>query len=304
MLGLFKSNGKPALSVLVSAMLVALPLFAVTTGQRSERVVLLPVLRSGQTLQYQSHARIDRHVDTKSSVATVIAPNQPRQDVAMTLRLSVQDVHLADRKLLISGETALEPTVVSSSESTPPKPQKVTFQIAGDGSIAKHGGLDTLDPAQVLLWQFWASQFAFEWTLPVSGVKLGEKWKSEEVEKTPAPIANLVWEREITYVENDNCPGLASQQCAVFFISSVLKQKSSSKDATPEDYQIRQLKTSGTAKGTNETTAYISLDSGLLIRATEDLRQSMSVTIAKADGTNEVHYDIQVTSHFDTALMP
>jgi len=291
-----------AFCVAAVALVVLLPvLFA---SQRNERIILLPVLRNGQTLRYGSRARIDRRVQTKSNVSSILKPNEPRQDLAMMLRFSVQDARLIDRKFLVAGETVLEPATVSHSESAAPKPQKVSFQIAADGSIMKAQGLDDLDATQSLLWQFWVSQFAFEWTLPAPGVKLGEKWKSEEVEKTPTPIANLVWEREITYVENDKCPGLADQQCAVFLVSSVLKQKSNPKDATPEDYQIRQLKTSGTAKGTNETVAYISLQSGLLVRATEDVQQFMSMTVAKADESNQVHYEIQVTSHFETALQP
>jgi hypothetical protein len=285
----------------VGVALAVLPVFA--TSQRNERIVLLPVLRGGQTFRYESHARIDRRVETKSSVSTILTPSQPRQDAEMTLRFLVRDAQLSGRKFVVSGETTMEPTAASPGENAAPNPQKLSFQIAADGSIAEPKGLDDLAPAEILLWQFWSSQFAFEWTLPANGVKPGEKWKNEEVEKAPTPIANLVWERDITYVENDKCPSVAGQECAVFLISSTLKQKSNPKDATPEDYRIRQLKTSGTASGTNETVAYISLQAGLLVRATEDSRQFMSVTIAKADESNQVHYEIKVNSHFDTALV-
>jgi hypothetical protein len=291
----------PGLLSCIGAALALLPAFG--AGQRNERVVLLPVLRSGQTFRYESHARIDRNVETKSNVSTILKPSQPRQDAEMTLQLSVRDAQLSGRKFVVSGETTIEPAAAGSGEAAT-KPQKLSFQIAADGSIAEPKGLDDLDPAEILLWQFWSSQFAFEWTLPVNGVKPGEKWKSDEVEKAPAPIANLVWQRDITYVENDKCPSVDGQECAVFLISSTLKQKSNPKDATPENYRIRQLKTSGTASGTNETVAYISLQTGLLVRATEDLRQFMSVTIAKADESNQVHYEIKVNSHFDTALVP
>jgi hypothetical protein len=279
-----------------------LPAFA--ASQRNERIVLLPVLRSGQTFRYETHARIDRHVETKSNVSTILTPNQPRQDAQMTLRVMVRDAQLSGRSFVVNADTTIEPPAASSGENAVPKPQNLSLQIAADGSIAAPKGLDDLDPAQILLWQFWTSQFAFEWTLPVNGVRLGEKWKSEEVEKAPTPLANLVWERDITYVENEKCPSLESQDCAVFLISSTLKQRSNPKDATPEAFRIRQLKTSGTASGNNETVAYISLQTGLLVRATEDSRQLMSVTIAKADESNQVHYEITANSHFDTALLP
>ena len=269
------------------------------------RVVLLPRLQNGETVVYQSRARLDRHVQTKSNIATMLRPAEVRRDLATTLRLSVQEARLVNNRLMMAAESALEPEDVPAvAGAAKPKMPKISFTIGGDGALTRAEGLDDLDPEQALLWQFWVAQFALGWTLPAGGVRPGEKWKSDEVEKTPAPIANLAWERETTYVQNDKCPIVAEQQCAVFLISSTLKQKSNPKDTTPEDYQIRQLKTSGTARGTNETVAYISLQTGLLVRATEDLQQFMNVTIAKTDNSNQVHYDMQVTSHFETALQP
>jgi hypothetical protein len=64
------------------------------------------------------------------------------------------------------------------------------------------------------------------------------------------------------------------------------------------------LKTFGVAKGTNETVTYISLKTGLVLRATEDVQQYMDVTVAKADASNQVRYEITVTSHFETLFVP
>ena len=46
----------------------------------------------------------------------------------------------------------------------------------------------------------------------------------------------------------------------------------------------------------------ISQSSGLAVRGTEDTRQSMSVVIAKADGSNGVKYTIDASSHFEMIL--
>jgi hypothetical protein len=284
-------------------LLAGILLFRAAAGQRDTRVVLLPHLRNGETLLYESHARLDRHVQTKSHVATMLRPGELRRDFSTAVRLSVQEARLVNSKLMMAGETELAPTEVTPAAQPGPQAPKVSFTIGGDGGVARAEGLDDLDPEQLLTWQFWVAQFAFGWTLPASGVKPGEKWKSEQVEKTPTAIANLVWERETTYVQNDKCPILPEQQCAVFLIASTLKQKSNPKDTTPEDFQLRQLKTFGTAKGTNETVTYISLQTGLLMRATEDLQQFMAVTVAKADDSNQLHYDMQVTSHFETVFV-
>ena len=148
------------------------------------------------------------------------------------------------------------------------------------------------------------AQFAFGWTLTSSGVRAGEKWKSVEVEQTPTPIANLVWERETTYVQDDQCPILRDEQCAVFLTTATLKQKSNPENTTPEDYQLHQLKTSGTATGNNQTVLYISRKTGLVLRASEDAQQTMDVTIAKVDGSNQVQYLVEVSSRLETVLVP
>jgi hypothetical protein len=269
-----------------------------------KRVSLLPRLQNGETLRYESQARLERRVDTKSNVATMLKPGPLRRDLSTGLRLSVQEMHLVDNRPMMAGEMEVDsPEQPIAANSTLRSP-KVSFTIGEEGDLTRADGLDDLDPEQRLAWQFWIAQFAFGWTLPAAGVKPGERWKSEEVEKTPAPIADLMWERETTYVQNGKCPVLPDENCAVFLTKATLRQKSNPKDTTPEDYQLHELKTSGTANGTNETVSYISLKSGLLLRATEDLQQSLDVTIAKADGSNQVQYQIDVTSHFETRFVP
>jgi hypothetical protein len=266
-----------------------------------DRVKLLPRLQNGSTLQYESHARLNRYVKTKSNIATMFEPRPLQAQFSTSLRLSVQDFHEMDHRPMMAAETELLPSDPSGSAT---QRLKVTFTIGGDGGLTHADGLDDLDPVQRLAWQFWVAQFAFGWTLPVSGVKPGEKWKTVEVEHTPTPIANLVWERETTYVQDDKCPILPNEICAVFLTASTLRQKSNPDNATPEDYQLHELRTSGTARGTNETVAYISRKTGLLLRASEDVQQSLDVTIAKADDSNQVQYLVDVTSHFETVLVP
>jgi hypothetical protein len=283
--------------------LTAGAIVALTAAKNDKRIQLFPHLQGGQTLHYESQARLKRYVKTKSTVATMFDPAPLDTDFSTNLQLSIQDFHSMDNRPMLAAETQVLPGD-SASAPTTPKPLKVEFIIGGNGDVARADGLDDLDPSQRLAWQFWVSQFAFAWTLPPAGVRPGEKWKSVESEKTPTPIANLVWERETTYVQDDRCPILANEQCAVFLTTAVLKQKSNPDDATPEDYKLHQLKTSGTANGTNQTVAYISRQTGLLLRATEDVQQSLDVTVAKADGTNRVQYAVDVTSHLETMLVP
>jgi hypothetical protein len=269
-----------------------------------DRVQLLPRLQNGETLRYECHARLNRFVKTKSTVATMFDATPIRADFSTNLLLSIDDYHAMDRRPMMAAETQLLPDEHSVAGTLAAAPLKVSFTVGGDGSLLKAEGLDDLDPAQRLAWQFWLSQFAFGWTLPAVGVKPGEKWKSVEVEKTPSPISGLVWERETTYVQDEQCPILEDEKCAVFLTNATLKQKTSPDSTTPEDYQLHELKTSGTARGTNESVRYISHKTGLLVRASEDIQQSLDVTIAKADNTNQIRYQVDVTSHFETVIVP
>jgi hypothetical protein len=275
-----------------------------SSAESEQRIRLLPRLQNGQTLHYESHARLHRSVKTKSNVSVVMEPAPLQADFATNLQLSIQDFHELDHRPMLAAETQLLPAEAPASGTPAPAGLKVAFSIGGDGGVTRADGLDDLDPAQRLAWQFWVAQFAFGWTLPSSGVKPGEKWKSVEAEKTPSPIANLVWERDTTYVQDDRCPIVQDEQCAVFLTNATLNQKSKPENATPEDYQLHQLKTSGTAKGNNQTVLYISRKTGLLLRASEDVQQTMDVTIATADGSNKVQYLVEVTSHFETVFVP
>jgi hypothetical protein len=271
--------------------------------ESESRTILLPKLQVGKTLRYDIHARIQRHVKTESRVSTLLATPDLQKELSIRLLLSVEQVRMERGRPIVVARADMQSENDSPAGNTAPATPKIEFTLLGDGEIAKVDGLDDLDPEMRLAWQFWIARFAYGWTLPPGGMKRGERWKSDEAEKTPAPIANLIWERETTYVEDGRCPVIPAQTCASFLTRATLKQKSSPKDATPEDYKLHELKTAGTAQGTNEIITYISLKTGLVLRATEEAKQTMDVTIQKTDGSNGVHYTIDASSHFETILV-
>ncbi len=93
------------------------------------------------------------------------------------------------------------------------------------------------------------------------------------------------------------------ETCAVILTTATLKQESSRKNATPEDFKLHEMRTMGTARGTNQVIAYLSLKTGLVVRATEEASQSMDVVIAKIDGTNRVHYSVDAKSNSEVLLV-
>jgi len=203
------------------------------------------------------------------------------------------------------------PTPPDQVQTQDPKGVLIEFTMNPDGRVVQMKGLDALFPEQQLAWNEWIARFAASAVLPEGGVRTGQKWKTEEIENAPAPIAKLVWLRESTYLRDEPChvseltiegdvadahPQQVPETCAVIEISATLKQHSSAKDTTPEDYKLHQLQTSGTASGDNKTLLFVSTQTGLLVRSSDHADQKMSVTIAKADNSNRVHYDIHAKS--------
>ena len=286
------------------AVLVALvPLCSITllsdTGSS-----LLPQLKPGQTFLYEVHGRLNRSVKTQSNVSGLFGPQQLQGDLSTQLHLSVQKVLAGKPHPTVTLQTELLPAAPPASNSPASAIQKLTFDILGNGQLGNLKGLDDVPPDQRLLWQFWIARFAFGWILPPKRLKPGEKWKFEEPELNDSLIAGLFWERETTYARDDQCPVFPAETCAVFLTQSTLKQKSSAKDSTPESYRLHELKTLGTAKGHNQVITYISRKTGLVLRANEDVQQSMNVIVMKSDGSNGVRYTIEATSHLETLFVP
>jgi hypothetical protein len=288
------------------------------------RLILFPKLSVGQTLTYQVAYHTEKQARTQSTVVMANAPSGAAADVRGLLRLEVLGVEKVGARSVIHARTWFQfldsttqikvpeniPTPSSQVQKQDPKGIAIEFSLLPDGRVDQMKGLDALYPEQQQAWQQWVERFAAAAAFPEDGVKLAQKWKSEEIERSPAPITNLVWLRESIYLRDEPCrasqltvegdrmeSGEPPDTCAVIQTTATLKQKSSAKDATPEDYKLHQLRTAGSARGANKTLLFISTQTGLLVRSSDLADQLMAVTIAKADGSNRVHYDIHAKSN-------
>jgi hypothetical protein len=290
---------------------------------------LFPDLHPGQKVLYLIEYRSEKKVKTESRVVAPMAPNAAQLDAHGLLQIEILGLQPAGNKMAIHARGRFLTLnsgvwVKKDGDKKPnwdtqridPDAKTIEFTISPDGSVEKVTGLDSLFPEQQQAWQEWVARFALAWTLPHDGLKIGEKWKSEQSEPANSPIAGLYWVRESAYVRKEPChaselslEGTISSAngppdtCAVLLTTATLKQKSSPKDATPEDFKLHELKTMGTAKGTNEIITYISLTTGLVVRATEEAAQQMDVVVAKADGSNRAHYNVNATSRSEVRLV-
>ena len=315
---------KPVLCVLLLATALADAVRA-----RTDRVNLFPKLQAGQTVTYQISYRTEKQVSAHSSVLLADAPGGANLQVRALLRLEVLGVEVQGARAVIHARTrfqSLDSDIKIKIPNVEPPPNQVQrqdpkgisieFTIFPDGRIDEVKGLEVLFPEQQQAWQEWVSRFAAAAVFPQDGIRVAQKWRSEEPERSPSPVAGLTWMRESIYVRNESCGGAEIKlpsgatksgrrpdTCAVIFTIATLKQSSSPKDATPDDFKVRELRTAGTARGKNTTILYISLTTGLIVRASEDADQAMNVTVAKADASNRVHYNVNAKSHTDISLV-
>ena len=301
----------------------------------ADRVVLFPKLSVGQTFRYQIGYSAKTNMNTESTVAVPMAPTGGQTNENLLLLVEVEDLRVDAGRIL----ARLRTRIVEADASVPAAPasdgkaatkstqnqdeaaksgkreKTLEFVLHADGQVTDVEGLDRLSADEQSAWQEWVARFGGGAAFPEKGIKPGEKWKAEEP-ITNALLAGLSWEKESEYVNDAPCGAMnltpqgdlaageqAQETCAVILTTAILKQKSSQKDATPEDYKLHDLRTMGIAKGKNETITYISLKTGLLVRATEDANQSMNVIVAKTDGSNRVHYMIDAESHAQVMLL-
>lgn len=311
-------------SVRLSLVLLLLTAFAARASGRGDHVNLFPKLRAGQTLSYEISYHSYKQVKSESSVVAANAPDSEEVNVRGVLRLEILSVAPQGDRALIHGRTRFD--ALNEPHSKPSKAEApqcdntngkaVDFSILPDGRFDQIAGLDDLSREQQQAWHEWASRFALATALPANGVRMAQKWKSEEAERSPMPIARLIWLRESTYVRDEPCRSVRMtdqgeladgdtepETCAVILTTAVLKQQSNPQNATPEDFKLHELRTSGTARGTNHIITYVSLKTGLIIRATEEANQHMDVTLAKTDSSNRVRYAVNASSHSEILLV-
>jgi hypothetical protein len=313
---------KAYFSVFLCVLPVLLTISVCAAKEHALRINLFPRLHAGENLTYQISYHSDKHVTTNSSVIVAIPDDAAKIDITRLLHLEVLGVQAQGDRAVIHARTSLEALgsdthfKVPQAQATEPQIQRqdaagksIEFTILPDGRLDHITGLEPLFPEQQQAWQEWASRFLLAAELRTPTVRIAQKWTSEEAEKSPSPIAGLRWIRESTYVRDEPCHPVqltsqggaassddATETCAVILTNATLRQDSNAKNTTPEDFKLHELRTTGTASGSNRIITYISLQTGLLVRATEEAAQQMDVTVAKADGSNRVHYRVNAKS--------
>jgi len=276
----------------------------------SQRLICVPTLQEGQKFVYRVRYKTHKVTRSESRIATPLAPEEVDGDTGRYVAVEVKKVQGVGSSQRVMMRTQLLPT-----DGTPRAGDDgvVEFTLLPDGRTDGLQGFNVLDADEQALWRQWVAQFALGWTFPAKGVKPGEKWKTEEP-VVGAALAKLVWEKDYEYVRQEACPpsgegesgsapAQAAGQCAVVVTTSTMKQHGSHDDATPDDYKLHLLKTSGAAQGKTDVLTFISLKTRMLERANEDSAQILDVVVAKADDSNKAHFNVEASSHAEVILV-
>jgi len=287
----------------------------------SDRLLCIPTLHAGQKFIYHVRYKTKKLTRSESRIATPVAPEAVDSDTERYVSVEIKNVEVkktqgGGNNVQVLMRTQLLPTDGSSRSADD---GVVEFTLLEDGRADSLRGFEVLSVDEQAIWRQWIAQFALGWTFPAKGVKVGEKWKKDEP-VLGAALARLEWEKQLEYVREEACPfsgdagsGNASAgenaraknagQCAVIVTTSTMKQQGSHDDASPDDYKLHQLKTSGVAKGKTDVLTFISLNTRFLERANEDSAQTMDIVVAKADESNKVHLNVEATSHAEVILV-
>lgn len=321
--------------------LFALSVFGAAKPAGGPRVILAPKFTVGETLVYEIESHTSTAGDVVTSITNNEGVKQSSLTIGLRERLEIlamdaqpQPGATSIRMRITWDEAHANATTdaVDPTAANPAEPfaklqgQSMEFTLAPDGAISKMTGLENIVPGGVppIEALSWISSLNATRSFPRTGISVGQQWSAERP-ITGAPLAGLSWQLHSTYERAEPCPPVQqnaladtsatatsppassvvhSQECAVIESDMTIARHGSSRsDATPEDYLHQGLRTSGTWTGSGAELGSISIDSGLLVSATETSSQNADYEITSASTGSSIHYTAKVESQTGITLV-
>jgi hypothetical protein len=328
--------------VLYLALAAAPVILLVLALLAAQRVRLEPKFVVGQTLRYRIQARTATTGKITTPIANPEGGTSSKQVVRLLIRLDVlasepaianapsatkpRDARNSVRFRATYEESHIE--IESDALDLAAAPledayhridgRSVEFSIGPDGRPTSFQGLDTIFPdtsaaAPVLSW---LDGLLAPPQFPKDGVAVGQKWSSERP-LVGVALTGLTWRTESEYLRDETCSVTANSNalpdananrpgdCAIILTHfKIFRGGSSHSDATPPDYLKNGLRTSGTWTGSGDGLESISLETGLLVTATQTSTQNADYEIKSASTGSTIHQQGQVQTQSETTLVP
>jgi len=318
-----RSEGFPRwLSVVLFASVLAL------SAGASKRIQVALRYVPGETLRY----RIESRTTTSGKITTPIVNPEGITESTLAVHLLVRLDVLERPPASAPGATRFRATYEKSSvdsqadavdpaQPSPSAPyarlegRSLEFTVEPSGDLVSLEGLEDIFPDRT------AAQSALSWfgalasgsRFPVSGIEIGQKWKSEH-RVDGAPLSDLIWRAESTYLRNESCPSdagttnpapAARDACAMILTRFTISRRGSPRsDATPDDYLHNGLRVSGAWTGSGERLDSVSLSAGLLVRSTQTSDQKVDYQITRVATGSQIHNQSHVQFQSEATLIP
>jgi hypothetical protein len=307
-----------------------------------DRVRLAPHFVVGQVLDYQIEMRNVTKGRTTGMVQDPEAASQLSQSTSLVVRLEVLNLESAagnDAPKVRIRATCLHASVTNESDAYDEQAEAIAqqyhkleghtleFGLDADGRVSEVTGLEGViqDPATLASVRGWLGNISAGARFPKKGIVMGEKWHTEE--PVPgAPLRETVWRADSSYLRNESCrnagggdpaeeksvkprmdiPSTTDNQdlCAVILTQFQILQANPHGDLTPADYLHNGLRTSGVWTGSGESMNFVSLQTGLLVSATQNVDQDLNFTISSATATSsKLNYTGNVKSQSHIMLL-
>jgi len=307
-----------------------------------DRVRLSPHFAVGQVLDYQIEMRNVTKGKTTGVVNDPEAASQLSQSTSLVVRLEVLNMESApgnDAPKVRIRATCRHASVTNESDAYDEQAEAMAeqyrkleghsleFGLDPEGHVSQVTGLEGViqDPATLASVRGWLGNISAGARFPKKGIVIGEKWHSEE--PVPgAPLRDTVWRADSSYLRNESCRNAGGgnpadeksapprndatsepddqDSCAVILTQFQILQANPHGDPTPADYLHNGLRTSGVWTGTGESMNFVSLQTGLLVSATQSVDQDLNFTISSASATSsKLNYTGNVKSQSHITLL-
>lgn len=298
----------------LGALLAAPPQQGAPSAQN--RLHVSPKLVPGLSLRYQLDART---VTTSRSSGLIENPQGPsKSEVALAATLRLEVLPSAAGAPLRIRTTYEKSSATATSDAFDPslavleeqyrklEDRSIEFSLDAQGNPVNYSGLEGLFPDEksAAAAREWFSQLASGVELPRAGIVLGQSWSSVRTNVAGMPLLGLTWLTESTYLHDEPCgPAAVGDTCAVIRTRLNVTQRPL-RNATPDDYRRRNMRTSGKLASSGESLSYISLRTGWIVRVTQTSLEEMDVTITATDSGSKLRINGSVQSTTHISLLP
>ncbi len=308
--------------VSAALLLAVAAVFFAQAAAAGEKPVLVPSaqLRQGRVLRYA----LTLHTTAKSSRETMIQDaasdlgaelsftavlrlevlGAPQPPSVLRLRVTYERVSAAQRTAAPDESAGSDDEIARRIAALQGKSFECFLDANGAGEcLGEKGAL----PGAAAGLRGWLGNLFGPRGIPRRKIKPGAHWQDAREAGAEIPLRDLRWLRRFTFTGEEPClaaAGSPPQTCALIRMSSVLARKGNSRDATPDAFRAKGLRTAGTASGSGESLLRISLATGLVVSLSESATQSSDVTVAAVSGESSIHTRSDLQSDTSLTLLP